>query len=119
VRLLVRGADTEACREVLRSVRSDEDLGAMLTPATTGEEPHSNEFGEIAAVQEFLIAVAAGATVEALAAGFRAAVDKLRRGPSEAASPQSTHVEVTTTAPGLVQVTVVVVAAGPREADDA
>lgn len=106
-RLVVRGVDADSCRLLLEALLADERLGETLVPATVGTRPHSNEFGEITAVQEFLVAVAAGITVETLAAGFRAALGRLHGRRPEIASPQTTQVEVTTSAPGLVEVTVV------------
>jgi hypothetical protein len=106
-RLVVRGHDLEACQRALEVLRDDPGVLEYLAPAPTSEPGRRDQFGEVTALQDFIVAVAAGVTVETLVAAFKAV---LARPPPEEQRVMRTTVDVKVEGPGQVEVSVRVAA---------
>lgn len=102
--LTVRGSDREIATALVEALRADPELTDGLVPAPSGLEVSGSEFGDVSVVQDFIVAVAAGLTVEGLVATVKAALG--RAGAEEESPLQETGLSVTvkTEAPGIVEI---------------
>jgi len=102
--LTVRGSDREIATALVEALRADPELTAGMVPTPSGLEVNGSEFGDVSVVQDFIVAVAAGLTVEGLMATVKAA---LGRAGAEEESPlqeRGLSITVKTEAPGIVEI---------------
>jgi hypothetical protein len=108
----VRGGSRDAAGGVLASIVADDALAEFLVPSPAPVRAGNDDFGSSVLVQEFIVAAAAGLSVEALVAGVRAVFSQRDEpaAPGAVAPPRTKHISVTArpAAEGLIEVTVTI-----------
>jgi hypothetical protein len=109
-RVVVTGGSQENATSVIDALRDDRELVDAMVPTPAGLEVTSaGEFGDVKVVQDFIIAVAGGITVE----GLKTIVaNALGRAPDPADEPSpdlKMSVTVEAKVPGLVEVNITIV----------
>lgn len=104
----VRGGTREARTVVLDRVVGDPQLADRLVPSPAIRQSELGEFGDMTAVQEFIVAAAAGVSTEALIAGVQAALRRRSPEPTAASREHVSRLKVTATplAAGVLEITV-------------
>jgi hypothetical protein len=76
--IVVYGDSRARATEALSAIASDSGLGRTLVASPANQSALAEDFGEMTAVQEFLIVTASGLTVEALIRAVRRVLTGLR-----------------------------------------
>ncbi len=105
--VIVRGFELAVCQRALDLLRTDPKLLEHVVPAPSGNAARRDQFGDVSAFQDFIVAVGGGLSVEALAAAIRSV---FTRSKSEQRERHEIHAEVhfTSAEPGQVVVTITV-----------
>jgi hypothetical protein len=117
-RIVVRGGAAEHGLSVLRRLAADPNLREQLVPSPVPGRAAPEDFGDLTAMQEFIIAAGAGVTAEALIAAVRAVLQRPKQvaGAEEPGETPTRQITVTATpiAPGVIEISVTLEDPGRR-----
>lgn len=100
----VKGRDREIATAVVAALEADPELRERMVPTPAGLEVSGSEFGDVNVVQDFIVAVVGGLTVEGLVAMVRGALGRASAGESSPLRKTTLSVSVKTDTPGIVEI---------------